>query len=147
MHKYRLPISQVLSWRSWSFAEQSISFNVMINSSPFPKQRLSKKTIWISGGSPLFSQSLASCWSLLLNAPSLSSPIPGTSSFQSYCALMYTLWELSAIFRVVMPPSSASLTCISCEDVISFLPAVLHCFLQQLLDIPYSIQQGPGLKV
>lgn len=59
---------------------------------------------------------------------------------------MYTLQELSAVFRVLMPPSSASLNYISCEDVSSFLPAALHCFLQQLLDTSYSISAGTWFK-
>lgn len=55
MHKYGLPISQVPGWPSWNFAAQQICFNITINSFTTSKEQLSKKTIKLSGGSPVLS--------------------------------------------------------------------------------------------
>lgn len=130
MHKYRLPKRQVVSWCSWSFAEQSISFNIItINSFTISKAETWQESYKGSVESVPYS---VSSFLLIPFAKCFFSLFPFQASVPFSLPLLCCT-HFRRFLICLMPPSSAFLTCISCEDVISFLPAALYCFLQQLL--------------
>lgn len=141
MHKYGLPISQVLGWPSWNFAVQRICFNITINSFTTSKAQLSNKTIKLRGGSPVFSFQLlpcCSCWMLLfslllfLASAPLSLPMLSCTQFGS----LLSISELWCLFH--QPPWFLFLV----KMLLPSYQQQLHYFLPQLLEISYSASAG-----